>query len=274
MEQLAEKLKEQNLLPEKPLESFDSVELDEAEIEAALFQARREKHFRVERQKYDEKLRAPIEFPKYTAEDLSIQLKKTPINEEGELFRIDDDNREAVKLLCYYFTEDKRFESEGRLLKKGLLLFGGVGVGKSMLMHLLQRNQKQSYRLISCIDVVSEFTNQTKEDRNAGVNVLARFYGDFHAPLNGNNYGHKILGLCFDDLGVENTRAVYYGEVKNCMEEIIWQRYKTGDFTKTHVTTNLSAEELKSAYGVRVYDRMLEMFNLIAWPLNAKSRRG
>lgn len=263
---------EPNLSKESPSESFDDIELDEIEIEAALTRARREKHFAIERVKYEEKLRTPIEFPKYTAEDLSIMLKKTPVNDTS-LFTIDDDNREAVRQLCYYFTEDRRFEEGNNSLAKGLLLFGGVGVGKSALMHLLQHNQKQSYRLISCIDVVNEFTNQSREDRNAGVNVLSKYYGDFHAPLNGNAYGHRKLGICFDDLGVENPRALFYGEVKNCMEEVIWQRYKSGDFTRTHITTNLSADELKATYGVRIYDRMLEMFNPITWPVNAASRR-
>lgn len=236
-------------------------------------QARREKHFRLERERYKAELNKPLVIPTYTAEQLAIQLKKTPVSDE-DLFRIDDDNREAVKQLCYYFTADKRFEEGDRSLSKGLLLFGGVGVGKSMIMHLLQHNQKQCYRLISCKDVESEFVNQSREDRNSGVNVLARYYTEFNAASNANPYGHRKLGVCFDDLGVENTNAIHYGEKKNCMEEILWQRYKLCDFSMTHITTNLAADELKAVYGVRIYDRMREMFNLITWPEHAKSRRG
>lgn len=234
--------------------------------------ARRAKHFLLERARYSEEVSKPTIYPKYTAEELSVLLKKTPVS-DTEMFRIDDDNREAIKSLCYYFTNDPRFEEGGLSLKKGLLLFGGVGVGKSMVMHLLQQNQKQSYRLISCIDVVSEFTNQSRDERNAGFNPMSLFYGDIHSAIGGNPFGHRKLGMCFDDLGVENPRAVHYGEVKNCMEEVIWQRYKSGEFTKTHITTNLSADELKAVYGARIYDRMLEMFNLISWPVEAKSRR-
>jgi DNA replication protein DnaC len=57
------------------------------------------------------------------------------------------------------------------------------------------------------------------------------------------------------------------------MHEVLTQRYKNGLFTSTHVTTNLSAEQIKELYGVRVADRMREMFNLISFPENAKSRR-
>lgn len=234
--------------------------------------ARREKHFIRERERYQEELRKPIEVPKFTAEELSMKLKKQYVSPTDQ-FRIDDDNREAVKLLCYYFTDDPRFEQDGRSLKKGLLLFGGVGVGKSVIMTLLQHNQKQSFRLISCFDVVTAFTSQSQEERKYGENPLARFCGDLHAPISGNPFGHRRLGICFDDLGLENPRAMFYGEAKNCMEEVLWTRHKSGEFTKTHITTNLSGEELEKVYGARVRDRMKEMFNVIAWPLEAKSRR-
>lgn len=259
-------------LQEKPLESFDEIELDEQEREAALRQARREKHFRLERKRYEESLIKPFDPPKYTAEQLLTHLAELKL-EDGNLFRLDDDNREAVTLLCYYFTNDPRFEGPDRSLKKGLLLHGGVGVGKSVIMHLFQQNQKLSYKLVSCIDVVNEFTNQSHDERKAGVNPLSIFCGDAHAPIGGNMYGHRRLGLCFDDLGLENARAIHYGEVKNCMEEILWQRYKTGEHAKTHATTNMSAEQIEQTYGIRIRDRMKEMFNVIAWPVEAKSRR-
>lgn len=261
----------------KPSELYPEIELDEQEIELALAEGRRQKFVRIQRAAYQEKVNTPEQYPSYTAEELSIMLKKTPVGKDREgndlFFQIDDDNREALKLLCYYFTNDARFEQEGRSLQKGVLLFGGVGVGKSLVMELLQQNQKQSYRLISCIDVVSEFTNQSSDDRKQGTNPLGIFCGDLPSSVGANPFGHRRLGFCFDDLGMEDFKAMYYGQTKNCMEEILWTRHKSGDFTKTHLTTNLSADELKTTYGIRIYDRLREMMNVITWPTNAKSRR-
>lgn len=276
MEKIADevrKLAPKEQLPPATESQFDDVELDEEELEAALLEARRRKHFRLEREKYAERILTPDSFPTLTAEDLGRGVAKTPLA-DGKLFTIDEANREAIKLLCLYFTNDPRFEEAGYSLSKGILLQGPVGVGKSLIMSLLQQNQKQSFLLASCIDIANEFVNQSLDQRKSGMNVLARYFGEIPSPLGGNAYGHRRLGICFDDLGTENVNAVHFGERKNCMEEIIWSRYRNGNFPMTHVTTNLSWEQLKEAYGLRVYDRMREMFNPIAWPVEAKSRRG
>jgi len=58
------------------------------------------------------------------------------------------------------------------------------------------------------------------------------------------------------------------------MIEVILNRYdKHIEFFMTHMTSNLSPGEVKDRYGIRVFDRMREMFNIIDFPLDAKSRR-
>ncbi len=54
------------------------------------------------------------------------------------------DHLEVMSLLVKYFTKDKTFENADRSLKKGLLLVGGIGTGKTTLMALYARNQLNS----------------------------------------------------------------------------------------------------------------------------------
>jgi DNA replication protein DnaC len=74
-------------------------------------------------------------------------------------------------------------------------------------------------------------------------------------------------------LGTE-ANAKHYGHEKNVMAEIILNRYDNNlPYHCTHITTNLTADEIKAQYGTRVTDRIREMFNIIKFPVGAKSRR-
>jgi hypothetical protein len=79
---------------------------------------------------------------------------------------------------------------------------------------------------------------------------------------------------CFDDLGVEPTVCHYIKEC-NVMGEILLSRYDLfkAKNTKTHITTNLNAEELEARYGGRVRSRLREMFNLVGFDESLKDKR-
>jgi DNA replication protein DnaC len=242
-------------------------------IEKALFEARYAEHARLNAIAYREKLNAPMVVKRYSADDLFSQLKEESDRVVGSVFTIDDDNREIIKTLCEYFTDDPRFEKRGYSLGKGLLMFGAVGVGKTFLMNLFRNNQKQSYQTVSCQDVEGVYSrNGDDQNEKTGETGLRRFYGLITLSTN-NQYGHNTLGYLFDDLGQENTATKYFGTERNVMIEVLSQRYKNKFFPSTHLTTNLSADQIKEIYGARVADRMKEMFNLISFPESAKSRR-
>lgn len=116
--------------------------LTEEETEQALRAAREEKYYLLKRIGYLEALNTPVNPKKYTADEIMNFLR--------EVITVDDENLEVVSLLCYYFANDERFELEGYNLKKGLCLFGGVGVGKTTLMEKFFQNQKQSYVIKMC----------------------------------------------------------------------------------------------------------------------------
>lgn len=236
--------------------SFKEIELDEFEIEEGLRRVREEKFYRLQREAYRQKLFADTKPKKYT----SIEL----FDFFASKFTIDDYNRYIVNQLCFYFSGTKDFFDGD--LNKGLLLFGGVGIGKSTLMQFFIKNQVRSYRLMHCRDIESKFSTD-------GEDIVKQCSYMQPVSKNSDPFGHQEIGLCFDDLGTE-ANAKHYGKEKNIMAEIILNRYDNQlPFTATHITTNLNAERIKSEYGPRVADRMREMFNMIQFPETAPSRR-
>lgn len=233
--------------------NYDHIILTEEETIEALRAARESKHFLQRRLEYGQSLNKPREIPTATAESVYEIFKSQ--------YEVDDDNDYVVSNLCYYFTNDPRFSGD---LNKGLLLFGGVGIGKTTLMHFFKRNPKASFKVVSCRDIESDFSSEgEKSVRNCSYNIA----------ISENEFMQKEIGFCFDDLGTE-ANAKFYGKEKNVMAEILLNRYDNRiPFTYTHITTNLSHAEVKEQYGIRVYDRMKEMLNIIIFPSDSKSRR-
>lgn len=232
--------------------------LTEEETEEALRRAREEKHYLLKRIGYLEALNTPAQPKKYTADEIMGFLRK--------VITVDDANLEVVSLLCYYFSGDERFELEGFSMNKGICLFGGVGVGKTTLMEKFFQNQRQSFVIKMCRAIEDEFSQH-------GDRILKEYGMPRQASVNGDPYGHQVLGYCFDDLGTEPV-SKYYGKTVDVMSEVILNRYDLKiPFTMTHITTNLSTDEIFQRYGSRVSDRMQQMFNMIMFPANSKSRR-
>jgi len=240
---------------EKPLETYDHIELDEDEIEEALRIGRENKHYKLKRIQYMESLNGQKTFLKYTSEQLFIFLSQS--------LTVDPDNEKIIQQLCKYFSGDTSFKGD---LTKGLLLAGGVGVGKTTLMRYFMKNQIQSYRMESCREIESKFST----DGDQFV-----YYCSWMVPIatNADPFGHQTVGICFDDLGTESN-AKHYGKEKNVLAEILLNRYDNKlPFNATHITTNLTATEIKTQYGTRVSDRLRQMFNIIEFDPETKSRR-
>jgi energy-coupling factor transporter ATP-binding protein EcfA2 len=138
---------------------------------------------------------------------------------------------------------------------KGLLLSGPVGCGKTSLMKLLPHlaPHKTNYEIIPTRNIVFNF-NAT------GFEVLDKY--------------NETRNYCFDDLGIEPTGCHYTKEC-NVMGEILLSRYDIfkEKHWKTHITTNLNAEELEARYGNRVRSRMRQLFNLVAFESSSKDKR-
>jgi hypothetical protein len=184
-------------------------------------------------------------------------------------WEVDHYNRSVIETILAYFRRDERLCQEREVdLNKGLLLFGPVGCGKTMLMRLFA---PQNFRLVSTREVANKFMVEGNE-------ILAR-YGSKSYKIKHLGYGPIVqydqpVTYCFDDLGVEPTARVY-GNSCNVMAEVLLDRYE--QFIKngmiTHLTTNLNAEEMERLYGDRTRSRLREMCNLIGFSSEAPDRR-
>jgi len=174
-----------------------------------------------------------------------------------------EDETLLFKLCCYYIQDHWTCAKMGIDTNKGLLLSGPVGCGKTSLMKLLPylAPHKTNYEIIPTRNIVFNFNA-------AGFEVLEKY--------------NDTKNYCFDDLVVEPT-GCHYTKQCNVMGEILLSRYeifKNGRDPvlslakgKTHITTNLNAEELESRYGSRVRSRLREMFNLISFDSSTTDKR-
>jgi len=174
----------------------------------------------------------------------------------GQNFRLHGaDHRLIYKLTNYFIGDTKICEKLGLDLKKGILLIGPAGCGKTALMKLMRYlvPHKPGYAVIPCRNIVFGFSH----------------------------LGHKIIedygntkSYFFDDLGVEPSGKHFTTEC-NVMGELLISRYElfTATGIKTHITTNLTATVLENRYGDRVRSRMREMFNLISFQEGTEDER-
>ncbi len=183
----------------------------------------------------------------------------------GRKFLIPDDERGIVfGLLAWFLNDELVAEEMGIDLKKGILLSGPIGCGKTTLMKIMRLMPflRRNYKVVSSREIVSEFML-------SGYEVLETY-------SRGIQREHKRIprNYCFDDLGAETT-SKYFGNECNVMAEILLTRY---DLFKeqgviTHATTNLTADELETAYGNRLRSRMREMFNLFGYDEKSGDKR-
>ena len=218
--------------------------------------------------------------PSKPEQQVVYEMKKR-IQENMPWFEVNSDNRAVLLTLGLYFTRDPRFLelSQHYSFKKGILLNGPVGCGKSTIMMSLQNSylpngdikSKGLLKFEECRFVATEFASK-------GFEALGR-YG--RESFQRKHSGHasvlqydKPIAYCFDDLGSEGTLK-HFGNECLVMSEVIQDRYvmmqRYG--LKTHFTTNFNGDYIEKAYDARVRSRIREMCNWVAFPTTAKDLR-
>lgn len=178
-------------------------------------------------------------------------------------FKVYAEDYEIIfKLLVYFLKDTDGAEKYNISFRKGILLSGPVGCGKTSLMNILKLFQKPEERFIhkTCRDVSFEFIQE-------GYSIIQKYSKQ--------SFKNDIpKTYCFDDLGTENNLK-YYGNDCNVMSEILLSRYELFVSRRmiTHLTTNLNSSEIEEIYGLRVRSRLREQFNLIAFGAEAKDKR-
>lgn len=148
---------------------------------------------------------------------------------------------------------------------KGLWLWGDIGTGKSTMLEIIREYCRIVRAPARYRD--SDYPRQLRQERwpygfrITNTSFVAGVYAKEGYPgLEG------YIANCrqaFDEVGRECIPTGYFGNMENVFQYIIQRRYdlRYGDFT--HVTSNLSPDQIATVYGDHVYDRCIEMFNFV-----------
>ena len=188
-------------------------------------------------------------------------------------FVIDDYNRNIIRFLIYYFNgcslAEEVFPGRGYKLHKNVMLQGGVGVGKTLLMqifseYLMRIRSPRFFYNLSVTQMVNYYTLHNNLDRFT-----------FNEEEN-KGFQCTPVNICLNDIGIQDK--TFFGmdtglltdEFLHARNEI-WTQYGKC----AHLTTNLDDKALRKRFERndgfgRLIDRF-KTYNII--PMGGVSRR-
>lgn len=194
---------------------------------------------------------------------------------QGRKFIVDDNNRDVLKFLLYYFNNSPLCESvfpeKRHKLHKHVLLMGNVGTGKTLMMQIFSEylrytNNPNFFHNVSVTQMVNYYTIHNNIDRYV------------YNEENSVGFKSKPANLCLNDIGVEN-RPFYGIDTRTIVCDFLHARNEIWTMTApdqrkfAHLTTNLDKAKLletfKDGFG-RLADRF-KTYNIIT--LQGESRR-
>lgn len=245
-----------------------------------IHRAKAAKSARLNEAEYLQKLREPKKYHQFKYDDLkAFVVKNNNIIRYDDLIRleaaekakeryflIDQHNEDIFEMLCLYFSGDESFEMQGDgfSLDKGIMLFGGVGCGKTTLMKMFSVNSFKPFAINPCRIISDEYAK-------GGSDSLYK-YSELQPVYPHLNYGIANIGRSFDDLGTEDNKS-HFGNKVNVMQDIFYKIYENNLIGYFHTTTNITGDEIGEFYGSRIKSRMREMFNVIVFDSNSPDRR-
>ena len=184
---------------------------------------------------------------------------ETSIKEVFPYFKTDEENESVVKLLQLWIARDPRFETvcadKNYSLNKGLMLHGNYGTGKTKLMQIVQRTifllrTEYQFKRFNMRELCQQYqiegaSSLKPENRHWFVDEFGLTERE---PCN--SYGNKVV------IGDEVIGVRY-------------DRFQSGYLT--HLTTNLTYQQISDFYNARTVSRLHEMCNFI--PLDGTDRR-
>ncbi|WP_303026746.1 hypothetical protein [Duncaniella muris] len=189
-------------------------------------------------------------------------------------FVIDDDNRLVIRFLLYYFNNcslaEGVFPGRGYKLHKNIMLQGGLGVGKTMIMqcfseYLKRINSPRFFHNLSVTQMVNYYTIHNNFDRYT-------FYEE-----DSKGFMPKPENVCLNDVGLNDDKVFYGMNTSVLTDDFLLARNDiwAGWDKFAHITTNLDEKALIARFtkGDR-YGRLVDRFktyNVI--PISGKSRR-
>jgi hypothetical protein len=158
-------------------------------------------------------------------------------------FTLDSDCASVIRLIADRITS-------GVTSKRGLMLLGGIGSGKTLLM-------RGMVDVFWCFNIEVRLLPTyvlTENYGRDGMNAFGRVQYSGHEVYPGSTT------IILDDLGAESI-ATHYGQPTNVVAEVLLRRYDNRALT--FGTSNLDQRTIRKFYGERVWSRMKEMFNFI-----------
>lgn len=179
----------------------------------------------------------------WTAKNVFRLMKWTSDKVYDKPLIVNQTTKKLITAVCFFISEDERFETEfGFSFKKGLMIRGVSGLGKTHVVKCIEKNELNPVLILSMIEIAEKI----KEE------------GEYRISLGGN----KVIYL--DDVGTEEATVNHYGTKINFFKNFIEMVYlKNTTFGKLIISTNNSFSEIEERYGFRVRSRMKDMFNII-----------
>ena len=221
-----------------------------------LYTANSNKNYRIwevsnrQKEKEQEILKAKELKERYTANFVFGLMSFVSKNSYGKELIVNNDTKYLIKVLCFFISNDSRFEAElGFSFNKGLLIRGAAGLGKTHLVKCIKDNEIKPVEIISTIDI-------SEAIKDEGV----------YNPC----YRHTLY---LDDVGTEEAIVNHFGTKINWVKNFIEIYYlRNKPFNRLIISTNNNFDEIESKYGFRVRSRIKDMFNII--DITGKDLRG
>ncbi len=252
---------------EEKKEPLHSVERKMAEIrwevwidpEEVLKKANTNKHSRVweqgrrEKEKQEEITKVQNLKELWTAENMFKFMRGVCDLDHKKKLTVDAENKKLITAICFFLSDDPRFETELNFsFSKGLIIRGVTpGLGKTFLIDLVKKNGLNPILIFNMIDIYQAVVEN----------------GEFELPVISKG---KIF---LDDVGTEEPTVNHYGTRINWFKEFIEVYYhKNFAANKLIISTNCTFKQFEDKYGFRVRSRMKDMFNVI--DVKGTDRRG
>ena len=166
-------------------------------------------------------------------------------------------DRDVLNSIFAWIWKCNKMNTLGLDYNKGFFLYGPLGLGKSMTLLAMRQymnsvwarheHMRDDYRIKSWWKTASELANIYAAD---GQPSLIK-------------YTNQDVNLVIDEFGREPNPASNYGTKMNVLQFVLQLRYDHRRTSVTHITTNMSLEDIEPKYGDYVADRCKEMFNFI-----------
>lgn len=222
--------------------------MDEIGVDELLKTANSNKHYEIwlknkkEQERIDELKRIEELRLRHTAKFFYNIMAWTSFNVYGKELIVNNNNKRLITAICFFLSNDIRFETElGYSFNKGLLVRGVSGLGKTFLFNCVKDNELSPITIYSMIE----------------LSEIVKSEGYLELPLN--------TGITYlDDVGTEEHTINHYGTKINFFKNFIEKYYLNNTtYNRLIISTNNNFSEIEAKYGFRVRSRIKDMFNII-----------